>query len=194
MALLLVFHPLLRRLYETLYPISTTNSRASSKVNGGVQSYVSAADGEARMNQRASFDFGFAIAFLCALHGFSALKVLMILYINFCIATRISKRYVPATTWMFNIGILFANELCSGYKFANMVESIRHASVSSILEKTELHNWGTWLDSHGGIMPRWEILFNITILRLISFNLDRYWSLDGRTGSPLEVTIMNFQP
>jgi D-alanyl-lipoteichoic acid acyltransferase DltB (MBOAT superfamily) len=36
-------------------------------------------------------------------------------------------------------------------------------------------------------MSRWEILFNITILRLISFNLDYYWSLDRRSGSPIEV-------
>jgi hypothetical protein len=66
--------------------------------------------------------------------------------------------------------------------------------VSRILEKAELHNWGSWLDSHGGIMPRWEILFNITVLRLISFNLDYYWSLDRRAESPLEVLIMNFRP
>lgn len=49
-------------------------------------------------------------------------------------------------------------------------------------------NWGTWLDSHGGLIPRWEILFNITVLRLISFNLDYYWSLDYNSASAIEVT------
>jgi hypothetical protein len=191
MALLLISHPLLRRLYETLYPIPTTNARANNKLNSSVQSYISSAEGEARMNQRTSFDFGFTMVFLCALHGFSALKVLMILYINFCIATRLPRRYVPTATWIFNIGTLFANELCSGYKFANVVEYMSHSSVPSTSEKIVLHNWGTWLDSYGGIVPRWEILFNITVLRLISFNLDYYWSQDRRAGSPIEVSIYN---
>jgi len=47
-------------------------------------------------------------------------------------------------------------------------------------------NFGHTLDSYGGLIPRWEVLFNFTILRLISFNLDYYWSLNTRTSSPLE--------
>ncbi|KAI9854879.1 MAG: glycerol transporter, partial [Pleopsidium flavum] len=53
-------------------------------------------------------------------------------------------------------------------------------------EKGAAGNWGTWLDAYGGLIPRWEILFNITVLRLVSFNLDYYWSLDRRGGSPIE--------
>jgi hypothetical protein len=36
-------------------------------------------------------------------------------------------------------------------------------------------------------MSRWEVLFKFTILRLVSFNLDYYWSSHSRAGSPLEV-------
>ena len=36
-------------------------------------------------------------------------------------------------------------------------------------------------------MSRWQILFNITTLRLISFNLDYFWSF--RNGTTLEVRI-----
>jgi hypothetical protein len=43
------------------------------------------------------------------------------------------------------------------------------------------------MDDHGGLIPRWEVLFNITILRLISFNLDYYWSLNSPRASPVEV-------
>jgi len=50
-------------------------------------------------------------------------------------------------------------------------------------------NWGQVLDSYGGLIPRWEILFNITVLRLISFNLDYYWSFNFGSSSPLEVCI-----
>ncbi len=189
MGLLVLFHPLLRRLYESLRPISTS-ARPNSRVNGKGHTFTSAADGDARMNQRASFDFGFALIFLAALHGFSALKVVLILYLNFCIATRLPRKYVPVATWVFNIGTLFANELCDGYKFAKIAQFISSPGHDKVENGVVLHSWGTWLDSYGGIMSRWEILFNITVLRLISFNLDYYWSLDRRAGSPIEVCYL----
>jgi hypothetical protein len=186
MGLLLVFHPLLRRVYEFIQPISSSQSRSSNRSSGASSPYRSAAEAESRMNQRATFDFGFAFVFLAALHGFSALKVLAILYANFNLATRLPKKYIPAATWIFNIGILFANELSNGYKYERMAEIFFGASRQD--DGSGLHNWGTWLDDHGGIMKRWEIQFNLTVLRLISFNLDYFWSLDKRGGSPMEVS------
>ncbi len=186
MGLLVIFHPLLRRLYEILRPVSSTSLRPEKKLNGS-PTYTSASDGDARMDQRASFDYGFALIFLAALHGFSALKVILILYLNFSIATRLPRQYVPVATWIFNIGTLFANELCDGYKFAKIAQLISPAGPGSVAKGTELENWGMWLDSYGGIMSRWEILFNITVLRLISYNMDYYWSLNRRAGSSLEV-------
>jgi hypothetical protein len=50
--------------------------------------------------------------------------------------------------------------------------------------------WARGLDSFGGLMPRWEILFKITILRLISFNMDYHWSLDYSAASPIEVSLL----
>lgn len=38
-----------------------------------------AAAADARLNQRISFDVGFAVVFLAALHGFSIFKILAIL-------------------------------------------------------------------------------------------------------------------
>ena len=143
------------------------------------------AEGEARLEQRASFDHGFAILFLAALHGFSALKILLILYMNFCIATKLPRAYIPAVTWAFNIGILFANELSGGYRFSKIAAFM---SPSGDVERGMVHQLVAWLDSYGGIMSRWEILFNITVLRLISFNLDHYWRLDRRSGSPVEAS------
>lgn len=37
-------------------------------------------------------------------------------------------------------------------------------------------------------MARWQIFFKFTILRLISFNMDYYWSLTYPSESPIEVT------
>ncbi len=143
---------------------------------------------EARLNQRASFDYLFGLVFLVALHGVSALKVLLILYANYNIATALPRRTLPAATWVFNIGLLFANELCQGYHLKSVAALISPPQPGSVSAPDGLLvGWGSWLDGWGGLVPRWEILFNITVLRLISFNLDYYWSLDRRSASPVEV-------
>lgn len=56
-------------------------------------------------------------------------------------------------------------------------------------QESSLVQWGRFLDSFGGIMPRWEVLFNIAILRMISFNMDYYWCLDYPATSPIEVSL-----
>ena len=142
---------------------------------------------EARKESRIRFDVGFAVIFIIALHGVSAVKVFAILYINYQVATALPHRYVPAATWIFNIAILFANELCNGYKFSDAVSLLLPPQTSKAGDAPQ-GNWGEWVDSYGGLIPRWEILFNICVLRLISFNFDYYWSLDRRAVSPVEVS------
>jgi protein-cysteine N-palmitoyltransferase HHAT len=145
-----------------------------------------AAAADARLEQRISFDVLFAVIFLVVLHGLSAIKIVVILYLNFAIATKLPRQYVPAMTWLFNVGVLFANELCRGYSYASVLSVLLPGSPVS--EKQEpATNFGHTLDSYGGLIPRWEVLFNFTVLRLISFNLDYYWSLNSKVGSPLEV-------
>jgi hypothetical protein len=184
MALLVLFHPALRRLYDKLHPINLadrTNLLMEPKPNSKIEI------GKARLEQRASFDFVFGLIFLSALHGFSALKVVLILYINFSLATKLPRKYIPAATWIFNISTLFANELCNGYKFSTIERALSSSLGQNLTEEAFVSTWGAWLDGYSGIMSRWHILFNLTVLRLISFNLDYYWSLDRRSGSPLEV-------
>jgi len=136
------------------------------------------------------FDYIFAFLFLGAMHGFSALKIFLILYLNFQLATSLPRKFVPVATWFFNIAILFANELSDGYKYAGMA-----AYLSPVDGGTGfLNELGVWMDSYGGIMRRWEVLFNITVLRLISFNLDYYFSLDAKTGGSLEVCAPSSRP
>lgn len=147
---------------------------------------TAASAAQARLEQRISFDVPFSALFLVALHGFSAFKIIAILYINYSIAKKLPREYLPAATWIFNVGILFANELSKGYSYASVFAVFLPAPPVS--EKQELsRNFGHTLDSYGGLIPRWEVLFNFTVLRLISFNLDYYWSLNARAGSPVEV-------
>lgn len=175
MAALLIFHPLARRLYNAVFPVQST--RGEDK-------------GAARLSQRASFDFAFALLFLVALHGFSAIKVLLILYANFRLGTILPRKYVPLATWVFNIGILFANDVCNGYQFrsvASLISPPTPGLAAGSPREPLLVRWGSWLDSYSGILSRWEIMFNITILRLISFNMDRHWAADSGQTSALEV-------
>lgn len=187
----MALHPLLRRISDAVYnPAPTTPSRPIS--NGSDSPSGSASESilaDRRMNQRISFDVGFSVLFLLALHGFSAPKVLLILYVNYILATRLRKEYVPVATWIFNIGILFANELGKGYPYGDIANVILPWSASAVVttEQDPKRNWGAVLDSYGGLIPRWEILFNVTVLRLISFNFDYIWSLDRGTSSPVEV-------
>lgn len=136
---------------------------------------------ETKLHHRLAYDFYSALVFVVALTGFSSLKVLLILFINYKIGTSLPRNAIPLTTWIFNVGILFANELGQGYRYSSIADiMIPFYSAAPAL--------GKFLDSYGGLMPRWEVLFKVTVLRMISFNFDHYWSLDrSRAGSPLEV-------
>lgn len=195
MALVLILHPILRRLYDSFwlsnaYTQAPSSSSSDSSLTQGL-SPTAAAD--ARLDQRVSFDLGFAVIFIVALHGVSAAKVFLILYANYKLVTSLPRAYIPAATWSFNIGVLFANELCHGYPFAS-IAGLLLPSQTTASGKVDLQaNWGTWIDSYGGLVSRWEILFNITALRLISFDLDYYWSLGSGGSSPVEVGSIHFQ-
>lgn len=168
MGLLVVLHPLLRRAYNALRPVRVSKPATPSSRP------------DARLEQRISFDLLFSIIFLVVLHGSSAVKVLIILFLNYTLATKLPRPIIPLGTWVGNIALLFANELCHGYPYAKIAEILSPALFGST-------NWGVWLDTYRGLIPRWDILFNITVLRMISFNMDYYWSLQQRNGSPIEV-------
>ncbi|KAL8969969.1 MAG: hypothetical protein Q9183_001745, partial [Haloplaca sp. 2 TL-2023] len=178
MFLLLVFHPLLRRLYDAFQSSDLPEKPSLRKAPQLPQERQA----DARLDRRLRFDVAFACIYILALHGSSALKILALIYVNFQIAKMLPRSYVPPATWVFNIGVLFANELGKGYPYAGMARFFSPEKTGAV----EAKNWGTLLDSYGGLLPRWEILFNITVLRLVSFNLDYCWSLDRAAGSPLE--------
>lgn len=166
---------MLRRAYG--YFVDSTKSSA----NGSAKSGVSSNEAEPRLRHRLAYDFYSSLVFVVALTGFSSLKVLLILFINFKIGTSLPRTAIPVATWIFNIGILFANELGRGYHYSTIGDAIMpfYAAAPAL---------GKFLDSYGGLMPRWEVLFKVTVLRMISFDFDHYWSLDrSRAGSPLEV-------
>lgn len=172
--MLVALHPLLRRAYERF-------ALARPQAHGGQRSDQAA--GEARLQTRLAFDFVTALVYIVALNGFSVFKILLILWINFKIGTGLPRNAIPAATWVFNIGILFANELTRGYRYSTLGQAMVPFFPAAA-------DWGRVLDSYGGLNGRWEVLFKVTVLRLISFNFDYYWSLDrSRAGSPIEVCL-----
>lgn len=186
MALLLVFHPLLRRAFEMSLYKNTLDQSVASKPAGGSPQLSS---GNFRLQGRVIFDLAFAAVFLLALHGVSAIKVVTILYANFKIATALPRKHVAIATWIFNIGILFANELCRGYPIAGLTSFLLPNTTHAVEKTDQQSDWGGWLDSYGGLVPRWEVLFNITVLRMISFNFDYLWSVDRPASSVIEVQL-----
>ena len=184
MASLVIIHPLLRRIYEYF---ASPKGAASTPGESAKGSTWSSRDlGDTRLRRRVTFDLYFSCVFLTVLTGTSALKILLILYINFLIATWLPRKHIPTTTWVFNVGVLFANELCRGYPYAE-IESLFFLPSLAGDEKAVASSWGAKLDSYGGLLPRWEVLFKLTILRLISFNFDYYWGAFRETSGNIEV-------
>ncbi|KAK5216713.1 glycerol transporter [Exophiala xenobiotica] len=174
LAVLVILHPIVRRGYERLSASNSPIANGESNSKAGVQ------NAEQRLRRRVGFDFWSALVYIAALNGASMLKILLILFVNFKIATALPQKAIPVATWVFNITILFANELTQGYRFSALGNAL--APIMPVMA-----DWAKVLDSYGGLNPRWEVLFKITILRMISFNFDYYWSLGrSRAGSPIE--------
>ena len=189
MFILLVLHPTLRRAYGYVHHLRKSSSFPVAKsLNKGV-SPASPAHTTARIDRRVGFDVIFGVLYLFALHGVSAVKALSILYVNFVLASRLPRRYLPAATWMFNIAILFANEFGKGYPFAVAANYFLPwlGSGETAPGGAPQETWGAKLDHYGGLIPRWEILFKFAILRMISFNLDYCWSSNRAGDNSLEV-------
>ncbi|WWC72931.1 uncharacterized protein I206_106895 [Kwoniella pini CBS 10737] len=114
-------------------------------------------------NQRLQFIATFSLAMIFLLHGFSAFKIILILFLNYRLSkTPISnegllKKIWPGILIVLNMGVLFLNERNQGYKYGEL-----HAAL------------GTF-DKWEGMLPRWHISFNITMMRMVSFGIDYLW-------------------
>lgn len=112
--------------------------------------------------QRFNFDIAFALVFLFVLHGISTVKIVGLLTVNFYISRIEDRRVALALTWVFGIACLFANELLEGYPLAILSPSLG------------------WIDAQfGGLMPRWDVHFKFTMLRMVSFNVDYLRALEA---------------
>lgn len=68
-----------------------------------------------------SFSAVFSLVMITALHGLSALKILLILWVNYAIGKRFGRTAIGVyATWIFNLAVLFGNEIYDGYSFGDI--------------------------------------------------------------------------
>ncbi|KXS20273.1 glycerol transporter [Gonapodya prolifera JEL478] len=108
---------------------------------------------------RVVFNVAFSAVFLWVLYGTNCIRVYAELVANYAIArTCRASRRNPILTWALNLFLLYGNERWGAAPWATVSDSL------------------AFLDNNRGMMPRWFITFNITQLRMISFNVDLFWS------------------
>ncbi|KAJ1798029.1 glycerol transporter [Coemansia sp. RSA 2399] len=117
----------------------------------------------------------FATFFVIALSGTSAIFILGLTLGNYALAKTVGgRRWAPLVFWAYNMGMLFANENYRGYEFGRIAERL------------------AWLDEWRGILRRWDITFNLTMLRMVSFAMDYHWRLcQERMLTPQQVDALS---
>lgn len=121
---------------------------------------------------RLQFDFAFGLVFLFAAHGFNSLRILFHALIMFTVTHLFKNQRKVATTlvWSYGIGSLFINDNFRNYPMGNILPFL--APLDSV--------------SFKGIIARWDVFFNFTLLRILSYCLDfleRYHSTSTTTST-----------
>lgn len=103
------------------------------------------------------FDFGFGLFFLFAAHGVNSLRIMCHLIIMYSIPHifKRNRRLAVLLSWTYGISTLFINDKYRAFPFGNIVGFL-----------APLDN------AYKGIIPRWDVFFNFTILRMLSYDMD----------------------
>ncbi|KAG5420746.1 GUP1 [Candida metapsilosis] len=103
------------------------------------------------IRKRTHFDLVFGVVFLIGAHGVNVLKLSTHLAINYAIGKYIKDRKVAIwTTWIYGVSTLFLNDWYGMQKYG-----------IPLLDS-----------SFKGIIERWDVFYNFTLLRMVSYNLD----------------------
>eukprot|EP01100_Stratorugosa_tubuloviscum_P014000 TRINITY_DN7252_c0_g1_i1.p1 TRINITY_DN7252_c0_g1~~TRINITY_DN7252_c0_g1_i1.p1 ORF type:complete len:597 (+),score=141.67 TRINITY_DN7252_c0_g1_i1:46-1791(+) len=112
----------------------------------------------------------FSIIFIAVLHGSAFLKIFVIIFLNYSIAMFFGdSKLNPIITWIFNAAILFGCNFTHGFPYADF---------HPVLEQ---------FDKYHGLL-HWHTYFKISMLRMISFNLDYYWMLNKKPVAELKIS------
>ena len=120
--------------------------------------------GVAPRRARAAFLLLTGVLYVGALHGVNLLKILVIAAGNYGLArvcTRLPRPLAFALVWVCHVAVLVAVFYLEGVPFRMLVPSL------------------AWLDEYSGLIHRWYISYNFSMLRLVSFALDSVWASDA---------------
>ncbi|KAI0465164.1 hypothetical protein LJB42_000386 [Komagataella kurtzmanii] len=105
--------------------------------------------------QRTTFDFVFGIVFLFGAHGYNCLRIYFHVFVTYLLARLIPKpKYATLACWIWAVSTLFINDNYRTVQFGSLLPSL------------------SFMDQFHGIIARWDVFYNFTLLRMLSFNLD----------------------
>lgn len=113
------------------------------------------------VSKRSHFDAVVAVGFLLAVHGVNLLKYALLVAFNYAIPRVLPPKMAVVATWTFGVLSLF------------IVDRIQPLPTGIDL-----------LDAgFKGLVERWDVFFNFTVLRMVSFNMD-YLERKAQLGNP----------
>ncbi|AMD21341.1 HER062Cp [Eremothecium sinecaudum] len=106
---------------------------------------------------KGTFDLYFGIAFLFVIHGVNSLRILLHFFAMYGIAKLLKqqKNVALVLSWIYGIGTLVFNNRYRAFPFGDIIP------IASFLDK-----------SYKGVVERWDVFFNVSLLRMLSFNFD----------------------
>ncbi|GME93774.1 unnamed protein product [Ambrosiozyma monospora] len=107
--------------------------------------------------RRTLFDLVYGVSFLFVAHGFNFIRIIFHVSVMYFFGTFVSsrnKKLALILLWSYGIGTLFLNDKYRQVKFGQIMSSL------------------SFMDSFRGIIERWDVFFNFTLLKMLSFNLD----------------------
>eukprot|EP00158_Paraphelidium_tribonemae_P004542 Partr_v1_DN26816_c0_g1_i1_m40427 putative glycerol len=118
-----------------------------------------------------AFNLAFSLIVLGVLHGVGGVvKIVSILSCNYVLVNALKpSRVKVGACWAFGIGILFLNDWYRGYQFSIICPPL------------------SFLDSYSGLVPRWYVTFNFSVLRMISFAMDYNYALHPELQKVIEL-------
>ena len=166
------FHPFIRWVYNVVCSrLGTIHAKSQTSV-------------DVRMHRRTQFDVIFGLIFVTVLHGITIVNLMCFILANYGIVKFFPRPYVPAATWIFNLALLFARNIPS-------INPSLQNIVVLIPQKSMFTQWIISTVQFKGLMPGWSIVIKTIILRMISFNMDYYWSMDADAADEEMVRSLN---
>lgn len=166
-------------------PATPSRAGIEDAPSSGLRSPVVLSDEEAAKGAKsfAIYNIVFAVIFLTVLHGTSIIKILVEVGLNYAIARQFKGSQLnPILTWVLALVLLWWNERGGAQGFGTILPALAFLVGFKSLEPnpplpSDLLSFRQ--DSFKGMMSRWFVTFNLTNLRMISFNMDYYWSFHG---------------